>query len=113
MWAAIGSATGGELAMPAFWSAGLRLTQSRHAPTNREAIFPCASSTRLGFLGRAGLVVAGVALRSAPSAADEPLLAFGVTLTRYRDPGERDFDRAQILVGKLNGGRPEVLVQAF
>jgi hypothetical protein len=51
--------------------------------------------------------------RSAPSAADEPLLVFGVTLTSDRDPGERDFDRAQVLVGKLNGDRPEVLVQAF
>ena len=51
--------------------------------------------------------------RSAPSAADEPLLVFGVTLTSDRDPGECDFDRAQVLVGKLNGDRPEVLVQAF
>ena len=51
--------------------------------------------------------------RSAPSAADEPLLMFGVTLTSDRDPGECDFDRAQVLVGKLNGDRPEVLVQAF
>jgi hypothetical protein len=51
--------------------------------------------------------------RSAPSAADEPLLVFGVTLTSDRDPGECDFDRAQVLVGKPNGDRPEVLVQAF
>jgi hypothetical protein len=47
------------------------------------------------------------------SAADEPLLVFGVTLTLDWDPGERDINRAQVLAGKLNGGRPEILVQAF
>jgi hypothetical protein len=67
----------------------------------------------LGFSEEPVLVGAGAALRPAPSAADEPLLVFGVTLTSDRDPGECDFDRAQVLVGKLNGDRPEVLVQAF
>jgi hypothetical protein len=59
------------------------------------------------------LVVAGSALRPAPSATDEPLLVFGVTLPLDRDPGERDFNRAQVLAGELNGDRPQVLVQAF
>jgi hypothetical protein len=67
----------------------------------------------LGFLEEPVLVGAGASLRPAPSAADEPLLVFGVTLPLDRDPGERDFDHAQVLAGKLNGEGPEVLVQAF
>ena len=38
---------------------------------------------------------------------------FGVTLALDWDPGERDIDRAQVLTNKLNGGRPEILFQAF
>jgi hypothetical protein len=67
----------------------------------------------LGFSKEPVLVGAGAALRLAPSAADEPLLVFGVTLPLDRDPGERDIDRAQVLANKLNGEGPEVLVQAF
>ena len=45
-----------------------------------------------------------------PSAADEPLLVFGVTLALDWDPGERRIDRTQVLAGKLNGDRREILV---
>jgi hypothetical protein len=36
-----------------------------------------------------------------------------VTLALDWDPGERDIDHAQVLTNKLNGGRPEILFQAF